>query len=394
MEPSTPTLPHIQLPAEQGRRAGASAAPALPGDDFQDSDQQKPRILHLGLDWGTARTVMIASWAGETTPVHNETLPTLVGYAKDGIVENLLPGNPEVLFAQDAVRHRLHLKMAQPVVNGMMGDAKAARLFAEHLRERLPHGDHVQIRAVVGIPCGCDAQAREDFREALDSLVDGCILIPKPFLAAIGARQNPPPADVNYVDPIRNSLLVDLGAGATDVCVIQGCYPSAVEQIHICGGGDALDEHLQAGLQAAYPDIQISPLKLRELKEQSAWAGTPEARPIAELFVRGRLQRVDMTQIMGDSCHRFLEKIAQAMIQLIGSADVETAPELISNILLTGGGSKIRNICRELERLLHSRGIEQAKVRLLGEAVEGYVAVGALKASQQARENQWQLSLK
>ena len=371
-----------------------SAAPGSPSDQRSDTSASEGRILHLGLDWGTAHTQMIATWAGEMTPVHNEIWPTVVGYAKDGTVENLLPENSTVLFAQEAVRHRLHLNMVQPVVNGRVGEAKVARHFAEYLRSRLPRGEQAEVRAVVGIPCGCDAQEREHFREALEGLVDGCLLIPKPFLAAVGARQLPPPADPQYVDPVSNSLIIDLGAGATDLCIIQGCYPSAEEQIHIPEGGDALDAHLMHGLQEAYPDLQISPLKLRELKEQSACAGTPEARTWAELFIGGKLQRVDLTQIVGDSCHRFLEKIAQSIVVLINQADIETTQELISNIFLTGGGSRIRNICRELERLLQTKGMDQVRVRLLGNGTQNYVALGALKASQQAREKQWQLSLK
>jgi rod shape-determining protein MreB len=66
----------------------------------------------------------------------------------------------------------------------------------------------------------------------------------------------------------------------------------------------------------------------------------------------------------------------------------------MQNIVLTGGGSRIRGLDVELQRLLAEEGYEQPCVRLAGERYKEFVALGALKAARQARENQWQQVIK
>lgn len=68
--------------------------------------------------------------------------------------------------------------------------------------------------------------------------------------------------------------------------------------------------------------------------------------------------------------------------------------ELLQNIILTGGGSRIRNLGPELQRQLTAEGYERPCVRLAGERYQEFVALGALKAARKARENQWQQVIK
>jgi rod shape-determining protein MreB len=64
--------------------------------------------------------------------------------------------------------------------------------------------------------------------------------------------------------------------------------------------------------------------------------------------------------------------------------------ELLQSIVLTGGGSRIRNLDRELQRLLTEEGFEAPRVHVVGDGYKEFVAKGALKAARQAKETQWQ----
>ncbi|RYD61907.1 MAG: hypothetical protein EOP84_35165, partial [Verrucomicrobiaceae bacterium] len=68
----------------------------------------------LGFDWGTNTSCIQASHFGSDSVHFNEKTPTVVGYAKEGIVDNVLPNNAKVLFGQEALRNRLHLTLVQP----------------------------------------------------------------------------------------------------------------------------------------------------------------------------------------------------------------------------------------------------------------------------------------
>ncbi|MBM3848068.1 MAG: hypothetical protein FJ405_17495, partial [Verrucomicrobia bacterium] len=170
------------------------------------------RILLAGLDLGTATSRLVCGWQ-ENEGVDLKTIsPTSVGVAKEGLVESLLPGNARILFGQEAIRHRLRLNMAQPVVSGRIQDVSAAGQFLRYLVEQLPADPGAEIRAVAGIPADATTAECEAIREAMAGAFDAALLIPKPFLAALGIRDESRLADPDYVDPIRNSIFIDLGA--------------------------------------------------------------------------------------------------------------------------------------------------------------------------------------
>ena len=61
------------------------------------------------------------------------------------------------------------------------------------------------------VPANADASARESIRDAVAGLFDRVILIPEPFLAALGCRDEARLSDPGYIDPVRNSLFIDIG---------------------------------------------------------------------------------------------------------------------------------------------------------------------------------------
>ena len=60
------------------------------------------------------------------------------------------------------------------------------------------------------------------------------------------------------------------------------------------------------------------------------------------------------------------------------------------NIVVTGGGSRIRGLDTVIQQKLADDGFESPKVKLAGPEYKRFVAVGALKAARSAREDQWQ----
>ena len=74
---------------------------------------------------------------------------------------------------------------------------------------------------------------------------------------------------------------------------------------------------------------------------------------------------------------------------VIARASSDSVAELLQNIVLTGGGSRIRGFGAELQRLLTEEGYENPKVILANENYKEFVAKGALKAARQTKENQW-----
>lgn len=351
-------------------------------------------VLLLGFDWGTNKCCLKGAYGGSHELAADHVIPTVVGYAKDGVVEGLLPDNASVLFGEEAIRQRLHLNLVQPMVDGVIRDTAAARDYARYLRSLMDIAPGTEVRAVIGIPANANAADRESIREAVAGLFDRVILIPEPFLAALGFRDESRLSDPTYVDPVRNSLFIDIGGGTTDLCLVQGYFPTAEEQISLPFAGDKVDSLLHAAIRKTYPDCEPTPYKVRELKEQNSYVGTPTAAVVGTVMVNGKLRKLDLTEQLGHACTALLEQILASAKQLIAHASPDSVGELLQNIILTGGGSRIRGLDTELQRLLAAEGYEQPCVRRTGDRYQEFVALGALKAARSARENQWQQVIK
>jgi rod shape-determining protein MreB len=201
------------------------------------------------------------------------------------------------------------------------------------------------------LPANAERAARENLRQAMAGLFDRVIMIPEPFLAALGYRDESRLSDSAYVDPVRNSLFVDIGGGTTDVCMVQGYFPTAEDQISMPFAGDKVDALINEAIKKTYPDCSLSILKIRELKEQYSYVGKRENPIVVNVVVGGKMRKLDLTSQIGGACDELLQRILEAVKVLIARASSDSVTELMQNIVLTGGGSRIHGLDSELQRL-------------------------------------------
>ena len=102
------------------------------------------------------------------------------------------------------------------------------------------------------------------------------------------------------------------------------------------------------------------------------------------------MRKLDVTEAISAATDALLREIHEAVKALIVRSNSDTVVELMQNIILTGGGSRIRGLDTELQRLLTEEGFESPCVHIVGDGYKQYVAKGALKAARQAKESQWQ----
>jgi len=251
-----------------------------------------------------------------------------------------------------------------------------------------------EIRAVMGVPANAEPLARENLRESVNGIFHRVIQIPEPFLAALGFRGESQLNDPTYVDPVRNSMFIDIGAGTTDVCLVQGYYPTSADQISFSFAGDKVDELLNEGIKRTYPDCELTSHKVREIKEKLSFVGKADEPRIASVMIGGKARKLDVTEHVNAACTALLQEIFKVVKELIPRVSPDTVEELMQNIILTGGGSRIQHLDSELQRLLTEDGYEKPVVRVVGENYKEFVAKGALKAARSAREDQWQQLVK
>ncbi|TVR54402.1 MAG: hypothetical protein EA425_01870 [Puniceicoccaceae bacterium] len=354
------------------------------------SAPKKPELLFVGLDLGTNTSCLMVSEPGARKPLLTQQIPTVVGYAREGILAGILPGGVNVLFGQEALRHKLHLRLVNPLRDGIVDDVSATRDFLLHIHALIDGGESTELRAVVGVPANATAEARESIRRAAAGIFDKVIMIPEPFLAALGFRDEGRLDSANYVDPVRNSLYIDIGAGSTDICRIQGYYPTSEEQVSTTFAGDRLDTLVRDAILQAYPDSCISLAKAREIKEAHSSMVDGDDPVYATVIIGGKARKLSVGTQVRAACRQLLEEVFHTTRTLIARADPDSVPVLLQNIILTGGGSLIKGFGVALQTMLLEEGFDAPRVTVLGDNYKEYVARGALKAATAAQERQWQ----
>ena len=157
---------------------------------------------------------------------------------------------------------------------------------------------------------------------------------------------------VLYGEKYGTPLLIDLGGGTTDFTVIR--YPGQV----LCSGvlavgGDHITSDLSIGLKL--PNTKTEPLKIQE---GAAVANDGSSDGMITLdHVPGEpsyeIDRISMDTIIHLRVREIFEQIRDRIAALDESSTNEGILESVSQVLLTGGGSRLRDVAMVAEQVFH-----------------------------------------
>ena len=351
---------------------------------------EKKRKLHVGLDLGTLQSCFVTKLNKPGADENTGTLvPTIVGYPEDGILAGILPGNSKMLHGDDAVSNELHLRLVNPLSDGVVSDIDATKSFLRHIRDMVDPEFKREVLCVIGIPAVADAEAKDNLKKAAKGAFDGILFIPEPFLAALGMRDEGRLQDPEYKDPVSNSLFVDIGAGTADFCIVQGYFPKPEDLLSIPFAGNEVDVLLDKAIREEYPEVDVPLSMIRKFKESYSYVGESESGARVKIPVGGKPRKIEIGKQVGESCNELLQEIFESLKKVIAMASPQSVFSLLQNIILTGGGSRIRNVDQELQRLLSDDGYEDPEVTISSREVKPFVAIGAIKVAKAARDDQW-----
>jgi len=337
-------------------------------------------VLYIGMDLGTSRTSVSASNG------IRETVYSMVGYPKDVVSKKLL--KRDVLFGKEALEKRLSLKLFKPLEkgvlkcssDGMTDDArlnlKAAQdLIGEAIRLAKPRKDEL-VYCVIGAPAEASIKNKEAIIEAARAHVDSVMLCSEPFSVAYG------------LDWLEDVLVIDIGAGTTDLCRMHGTMPEDQDQVMFDIAGDAIDAELARLIERNCKGAQFSIHMIKEIKERYGFVGEAAERVIIDLPVDGKPTSFDLTDMMRQACSVLIDPIIQGITKLIATFDPEFQIRLKNRVLLAGGGSMIKGLDTAIERAMRER-LGGGKVIRIEEPIYGG-ANGALKIAHDMPEEFWE----
>ena len=189
----------------------------------------------------------------------------------------------------------------------------------------------------------------------MKGIVDSLLIVSEPFAVAYG------------LDALLHTMIVDIGAGTTDFCVMKGRYPTEEDQRTLTMAGDSVDQHLLKLINERYPSANVTIYMVREWKEKHSFVGDISEKVIVVAPVRGVPTELDITTEMKASCETLLPPTIETMLDLLSRVEPEFQERVRNNIILSGGGGLIRNLSKSLEDALSQVG--GGKVKFMDDPV-------------------------
>ncbi|MBI3722330.1 rod shape-determining protein [bacterium] len=339
-------------------------------------------ILYVGIDLGTSHTAISAS--NGTRAVFD----SIVGYPKDVVSRKLL--KKEVLYGQEALANRLALRMYRPLERGAIkfsddpagatpedvdGNLEAAKALVRRAVELAGPKPGELVYGVVGCPAQASIRNKQTIIEIARESLDSVVICSEPFSVAYG------------LEKLTDCLVIDIGAGTTDLCRMKGAMPDEDDQITLPIAGDFLDGELMKLFKERCPNAAFTINMVKSIKEKHSFV-TESAEPVVVTFpVAGKPVNFDVTAEIRKGLRKIIPPICEAIDKLVATFDPEFQARIRNNVLLAGGGSQIHGLDRALEEALDDFG--GGKVTLVEEPVYAG-ANGALKIAYDMPLETWE----
>jgi rod shape-determining protein MreB len=286
-------------------------------------------MLYIGIDLGTSRSVVSASNG------NRKWVDSYIGWPKDFVAKKML--GKRVLFGSEALEHRLALNLSRPLQNGVLKegterDEAAVHELIGHLIELADVGQDNDICVAVGVPAEALKVNKTAIKNAISEHAKKLMVVSEPFSVAYG------------LGALDNTMIVDIGAGTVDFCIMHGTVPMEEDQRSILLAGDYVDEQLHKLLCEQHPEANFSLNMARRFKEKHGFVGEPKRRIKVEAPVDGKFTQFDITEELRKACESPMPAIIETVIDLIASFDPEFQESVRKNIILAGGGSQLSGL--------------------------------------------------
>lgn len=236
-----------------------------------------------------------------------------------------------------------HIEVTKPLVHGIISDFEVTEKMLKYFIEKLNNDKVLSVsrpRVVIGVPIGVTEVERKAVEDAVFSAGSREVfMVEQPIAAALGSQ-------IMINEPSGN-LIVDLGAGTTEIAVIS--LEGIVNWRKLDIAGDRFNQNI---IQAVRDNFNVllgeTIAEEAKIKIGSAVPGSKELN----MTVSGRdlITGLPREIVLNDTdVRKSLEKSLYLIVDEIKSTLETTPPELVADIykkgiILSGGGALLRGI--------------------------------------------------
>ena len=234
-----------------------------------------------------------------------------------------------------------NIRAVRPMNDGVIADYTATRLLLRNILKKVNQKyNSRRPRAVVGVPYGItEVEERAVEESTLFAGASEVYLLEEPMAAAIGAGL--------HVEEPSGSMIVDLGAGTTEVAVIS--LGGIVVSNSIRVAGDELDEDIINYIKKEH-NVSIGYTTAEEIKIEIGCASPLMSEESME--IRGRDLTTGLPKNITITSKQILNALKESVQRIVEAVKLtleKTPPELAADlvekgIVLSGGGALLKNL--------------------------------------------------
>ena len=307
--------------------------------DIKESENEKNHIV--GIDFGTSWTASLSNKGDRIR------FRSIVGYPKDILGKSVI--KDDFLIGEKALENRGALFLKFPLKDGVIattGDQNldaASEILSYAVSQTNPASD-ARICCIIGVPSKALAEDKEQILEIAKESCHYATVISKPFLVAFG------------MDKLMDAMVVDIGAGTVDICGLKGGLPTPEDEVTLLTAGNFIDEVLKKEVKGKYPGVSLTNNLIRKIKEKHSFVGDPAKPVVVDLREKGIPGKYDITSAIKTACECIVPEIKESIVSILSTFDLERQDEVLQNIYIAGGGSRIVGIDKFLEKELEEYG--------------------------------------
>ncbi len=239
------------------------------------------------------------------------------------------------------------IEVMRPIQDGVIADYEVTTAMLRYFIQKISGRFRLfRPTVMIGVPYGVTSVESRAVHEAgLAAGAGTAYLIQEPLAAAIGAGMP--------VGTPSGNMVIDIGGGATEAAIVSmnGVVTAESERI----GGLKIDQAIASYIRKKY-GLVIGEITAEEIKLAIGYAIPPEDPETMEINGRDQVSGLPRAvTITSDEVSEAMREPLDAIVGVAKSVLERTPPELAADaidrgMVLTGGGSLLRNIDRLLTR--------------------------------------------
>lgn len=295
----------------------------------------------IGIDLGTTNTLVSLKGMGividePSVVAINSKTNKIVALGSEA--KNMMGRTPE------------HITIVRPIIDGVISDYEVTAEFLSYLINKANglNKKFLRPRVVVGIPIGVtDVEMRAVEDAATAAGAGEVYILEEAAAAAIGIGLS--------IENPSGSMIVDIGGGTTDIAIISLSGVVKRKNLKVAGDkmnqdiithvrnqykvliGEKTAEEVKIAIGSALPDGENSPEEEISIKGRDLVSGLPKEIVLSE---------GDIREAMIPNIYQIID----AVKEILEVTPPEVLGDILKNgIILTGGGSLIKNIATLFE---------------------------------------------